>query len=138
MLQILRRQSPAQLHGERMLKLPSARDQRRSLFRADQCGLPPVARHLAPLEIPVRHQPVHVKRHDARLQALVAADVLRRVIARIVRQIQDDVQRRGRQLCLRTQRLHHRMVRVEKARRVYKHLRSGPCQLRHTASSDLK
>ena len=36
------------------------------------------------------------------------------------------------------QRLHHRMVRVEKARRVYKHLRSGPCQLRHTASSDLK
>ena len=61
-----------------------------------------------------------------------------RATRRIVRQIQDDVQRRGRQLCLRTQRLHHRMVRVEKARRVYKHLRSGPCQLRHTASSDLK
>ena len=35
MLQILRSQSPAQLHGERMLQFVPARDQRRGLCRAD-------------------------------------------------------------------------------------------------------
>ena len=119
------RDARGHLRAELLLQGLPARDDGRGLVRAHEAAAPPVAGVACAQQIPLAHELVNVKRHDARLEPAVRADVARGVQPRIVGQKEQNVHGVGRHVQLRAQRLHDDGVGVEDAARVCVDLRCG-------------
>ena len=119
------RDARGHLRAELLLQGLPARDDGRGLVRAHEAAAPPVAGVARAQQISLAHELVDVKRHDARLEPAVCADVARGVQPRIVGQKEQNVHGVGRHVQLRAQRLHDDGVGVEDAARVRIDLRCG-------------